>query len=132
MHAVLAHDGTDGVLTGTAFTDGSLRHKHRTAGQAGWAALEWGAGRSGARVVYYGALPVSLPVHRRILRAELWALLQVLVSCLPPIAVFVDNSTVVRGICEGKVCFCCSSRPHADIWRRIWHYIDDIGLGSIG
>ena len=32
----------------------------------------------------------------------------------------------------GRAWCCHSSRPHADVWRRIWHYLDDIGLGTSG
>ena len=62
---------TDDVITGTAFTDGSLQNKHRLGGQAGWSAVELNAEATRARIAYYGPLPVSLPVQRRILRAEL-------------------------------------------------------------
>ena len=72
------------------------------------------------QVVLYGPLPVTLPVHRRILRAEVWALLQLLRSCVPPITVYVDNASVVRGVEAGKRWCCAAARPHADVWRKIW------------
>ena len=120
------------LFTGDGFTDGSLRGGHRTGGQAGWAAVTCPPGETRSVTALYGPLPVALPVQRRILRAELWGLLQILVACMPPLRVHVDNATVVRGVAMGRAWCCHSSRPHADVWRRIWHYLDDIGLGTSG
>lgn len=129
-YAGTQHDG--GVISGEGFTDGSLIGKHRVGGKAGWAVAECLPGQNEARVLYFGPLPCTLPVQKRVLRAELWALLQILVVCLPPLRVHIDNATVVKGVQMGRRWCCHSGRPHADVWRRVWHYLDSIGLGPDG
>jgi len=116
-------------LEGHAASDGSLKHKHRAGGQCGWSV----AGRSGgSEIVIWGSMPCSLPVHKKILRAELWGLFQSLRHCLPPITVHVDCEAVLTMLARGKK-WCTAARTrHADVWRRIWQYIDDIGLGAHG
>jgi hypothetical protein len=80
----------------------------------------------------WGPLPHALPVQRTIARAELYAVRQALRHCLPPIRVHVDCMLILRGVANGRRWCTHSSRPHADIWREIWHLIDDIGLGPDG
>ena len=116
-------------LEGHAASDGSLKHKHRAGGQCGWSV----AGRSGgSEIVIWGSMPCSLPVHKKILRAELWGLLQSLRHCLPPITVHVDCEAVLTMLARGKKCCTAARTRHADVWRRIWQCIDDIGLGAHG
>ena len=119
-------------FSGRGFTDGSLIGKTRVGGQAGWAAIERRPGATEASAVIFGCLPVALPVQRRILRAELWALWRMLVHSMPPLTVHIDNSSVVLGFHMGRRWCCSSGRPHADVWRKIWHVIDDIGVGPNG
>ena len=47
--------------------------------RAGWAVVQCEPGKAIAKVALYGPLPTSLAVHKQILRAGLWAFLQ-----LPP------------------------------------------------
>ena len=120
------------TFSGRGFTDGSLMRKTRTGGQTGWAAIERRCSANEATVVMYGVLPVSLPVQRRILRAELWALWRILVHCLPPLRIYIDNAAVVEGVHKGRKWCCAAARPHADVWRRIWIVLSDVGLGDQG
>ncbi len=46
--------------------------------------------------------------------------------------VHIDNETVVKGVARGKRWCCQARRPHADVWRRIWHILDDVGVGPAG
>ena len=55
-------DDNDGSITGTAFTDGSLKHKHHKGGHAGWGVVERSTESPGSRVAYFGPSLVDLPV----------------------------------------------------------------------
>eukprot|EP00974_Lingulodinium_polyedra_P006013 568656-Lingulodinium_polyedra.AAC.1 len=63
----------------------------------------------------------------RILRGELWAVLQALRRACLPITVHTDNGTVVRGFARGERWCTASGRPHADVWRQIWFVVRDLG-----
>ena len=84
------------------------------------------------QVVAWGPLPTSLPVQRRIARAELFAVLMVLRACLPPVRVHVDCLLILKGIARGVKWCTFSKRPHADVWREIWKALSDIGIGESG
>ena len=60
------------------------------------------------------------------------AVLHVLQRALPPLVVHTDYKAVVTGVLKGKQWCTAPSRPHADVWKRLWHYIDDIGLSPDG
>jgi len=110
-------------------TDGSLKHKHRAGGQCGWAVTGM---QGGDTVTAWGAMPATLPVQKRILRAELWAILQALRHSQPPVHVHTDCAIVLQLLKKGRK-VCTSSRTkHADVWRLIWHCLDDIGLSNGG
>jgi len=110
-------------------TDGSLKHKHRAGGQCGWAVTGM---QGGDTVTAWGAMPATLPVQKRILRAELWAILQALRHSQPPVHVHTDCAIVLQLLKKGRK-VCTSSRTkHADVWRLIWHCLDDIGLSNDG
>ena len=65
------------------------------------------------------------------LRAELWAVLQMLQLALPPLRIYVDNKGVVDGWRRGRTWCCAASRPAADLWSQIWHKLLDIGTEGI-
>eukprot|EP00973_Karenia_brevis_P060546 8420135-Karenia_brevis.AAC.1 len=98
MHCKPDEDGNV-LFQRAAYTDGSLLSKHRRGGQCGWAVV---GGAADARVISWGPMPAQLPVQKRILRAELWALLMALRSCMPPISIYVDCAGVVQGVQMGK------------------------------
>jgi hypothetical protein len=125
-------DGCEGLFTGDTFTDGSMKSKFRRGGQCGWAGVSWTAGAATASMARWGPMPSQLPVQKRILRAELWALLEVLRVCCPPLTIHCDNATVVSGIERGRGWCCSARRPHADVWRHIWRLLEDIELGPSG
>ena len=83
----------EALLENVVGTDGSLTHKHRSGGKCGWAVV---GSQNGQQVAAWGSMPASLPVQKRILRAELWAILQALRHCSPPIQVHTDCAAVFR------------------------------------
>ena len=109
-------------------TDGSLTHKHRSGGKCGWAVVGNQSGQQAA----WGSMPASLPVQKRILRAELWAILQALRHCSPPIQVHTDCAAVLQGLAKGSKKCGAAGAKHADVWRMVWHRVDDIGMGEHG
>ncbi len=130
-----AHDwGVDGqprhgaLATGDVFSDGSVK------------GLLWGATRGGwgvAVVSEEGMVQWSLggtcqDWHPTSLRSELRGVLEALRRAAPPIRLHVDCQAVVDGVNEGRA-YCTSSRREgADLWRKIWPLIEDIGLSSAG
>ena len=67
-------------------------------------------------------------MHRKIKRAELWAFYMVLLKALPPIHIYTDHLAIVQGMEKGSRWCCQAKRPHADVWRLIWHKLEDIGF----
>ena len=87
---------------GKLFVDGSLMCKHGSqGGQAGWAVAPIHETSHELACPAYGAMPISLPVQRRILRAELWALWQAIFLSEPGATFVSDCATVLRGLERG-------------------------------
>ena len=109
-------------------TDGALKQRSPvSAGRAGWAAML--VDDAGAVIAsIYGPCPDVFPTS---LRAELWAVIQMLELALPPLTIWVDNKNVVDGWARGKTWCCSSSRPAADLWKRFWWLLEDIGEGVL-
>lgn len=118
----------DFSFTGDVFTDGALRGGGPVrARRSGWAAV---LVSSSGHVIegLYGTCPDAFPSS---LRAELWAVLQMLVIAIPPFTVWTDSAGVVDGWHRGRVWCCASCRPAADLWRKIWWRLDDMGCDGI-
>ena len=116
------------VFTGNVFTDGAMRGPALARlRRAGWAAV---AVDDNANIVYglYGTCPDPFPTA---FRAELLAVERVLAYAWPPVKLHIDNQEVINGISRGKLWCCNSMRPAADLWRKIWWRIDDIGIDSL-
>ena len=116
-------------LRGNVCTDGSLKHKHRSGGQCGWAAV---SGHGSTPAVTWGCMPAKLPVHKRILRAELWAVLQALRHAVPPIAIHTDCAAVLLGVSRGRRLCCAARSKHADVWRLIWGKFSTLVSARLG
>ena len=96
-------------------------------GHAGWAVAQTHETSHELVCSAHGAMPISLPVQRRILRAELWALWQAIILSEPGATFVSDCATVPRGLERGPKWCTAARRPHADVWRRIWDCFLDIG-----
>ena len=113
---------TDGpIARGQAYTDGALRGSFSRAKRAGWAfivsdgqAQLWG--KSGSLAEHYPS----------VVRSELRALLEILRHTVGGIVVHVDNQEVVDGVHLGRAWCCVAGRDGADLWRSIWHILDDL------
>ena len=46
---------------------------------------------------------------------------------LPPFSLAIDNLTVIKGLRRGEAYCTLPRRPHADLWRRIWFLLRDMG-----
>ena len=76
----------DGVLfTGDVFTDGSRIGRCDVTAGIGWAVVKYDLATGDAELTQYGPMPAQFPVQVRILRAELWAVLQVLGQAVLPL-----------------------------------------------
>ena len=93
---------------------------------AGWAVVQINAATCELVCLARGAMLVSLPVQRRIMRAELWALLQAIILTEPGGTFIKDIAAVLRGLGRGRKWCSVGRRPHADVWRRIWERFRDI------
>ena len=115
---------SDFQLTGDVYTDGAMSGGARKGTErSGWAALL--IDHEGKVVGgIYGTCPDWFPTS---LRAELWAALQALRHGCPPITLWIDNDSVVKGFHRGREWCCDSSRPAADLWRKFWWKFDDLG-----
>ncbi|CAK0858255.1 unnamed protein product [Prorocentrum cordatum] len=118
--------GTDALLSGDIVCDGSKLGTSCWA-QAGWAAMAIDAGGA-PTVQLWGPLPCRFKEQKTVKRAEMWAFLKTLETVLPPCRIFTDHQGILDGIRRGPRWCLSWGRPHADVWRRIWHKIADVGL----
>ena len=107
------HDGTLHVwvhpsvvgnrVGGKLYVDGSLMCKHGAqGGQTGWAVAQVNELTHELVCSAHGAMPISLPVQRRTMRAELWALLQAIILSEPGATFISDWAAVLRGLERGQ------------------------------
>eukprot|EP00973_Karenia_brevis_P038380 5292252-Karenia_brevis.AAC.1 len=117
------------AFSGDVFGDGS-KLGYGPWSQCGWAV----AMRQNAETVRlcWGPLPVSLPVQRRIKRAEMWAFLKALTEAVLPMTYYTDHLGILTGLRKGRQWCCSSKRPHADVWRDIWFRLEDLDFGIHG
>ena len=118
----------DPTFEGDVYSDGSVIGGCRAGCErGGWAGVKV---NEDGQVIFgvYGTCPDWSPSS---LRAELWALLMVLRHALPPITIWVDNDSVVKGFKKGKAWCVCSRRPAADLWDKIWAKVADLGEQGI-
>ena len=61
--------------------------------------------------------------------AEYYILWVVLSFSVPPVHIYTDHANVLRHVARGRAWSCAADRPYAGLWRLIWDFIDDLGLG---
>ena len=76
----------------------------------------------------YGPCPDHYPTA---FRAELRAVIELLMLAMPPIQIWTDNQAVVDGWRRGRTWCCASTRSAADLWMRFWAKIEDIGTEGV-
>ena len=125
-------DAADGepvyFATGDVYTDGSSKGLHWAARRGGWAAValdeagRWLWTKSGT----LGGLNVSS------FRAELRALLEVLLIAVPPLRIHSDNKCVVDGVQRGRAWYTRTKAAGADLWRRVFDRLEELqGQGEV-
>ncbi len=110
----------DRVAAGWVYTDGAMRGRCRRVLRAGWAfafvdaagAVLWGA---------FGSIGERFP---SVVRAELMAVLQVLMCATGHVNICVDNAEVVQGFALGRRWCLHPRREGADLWKKIWEAYD--------
>ena len=108
--------------------DGYLMCKYGAqGGQARWSLAQIDEATHELVCSAHSAMPISLPVKGRIMRAGLWALLLDLILSEPGATFISDCAAVLRGLVRGQKWCTSGRRPHADVWRRIWERLRDIG-----
>ena len=102
------------MVTGDVWVDGSLLYgKYKALRRAGWAFASVAPDGTFQHAAY-GSLP--LPPHRHvILAAELWAVYMVLCVAAPPLRIYTDCLTVLKGIQYGAEWATLPNRRHSDI-----------------
>ncbi|CAK0857903.1 unnamed protein product, partial [Prorocentrum cordatum] len=126
-HAV---EGDEDYFTGGIMCDGSKLGYSEWA-QTGWAAMSINENGE-PKYQMWGPLPCTLPVHRTIKRSEMWAFYMVLEQKLGEGNIYTDHQGIIEGLHKGERCCIGWKRPHADIWKRIWHEIRDLDLDVDG
>ena len=96
-------------------------------GQTGWAVAQVNEVTPEHVCSAHGAMPISLFGQRRIMRAELWALLQAVHLSEPGASFISDCAAVLQGLERGQKWCSAERRPHADVLGRIWDCFRDIG-----
>ena len=123
-------EGDEDYFAGDTVCDGSKLGYSEWA-QTGWAAMS--INESGQpKFQMWGPLPCTLPVHRKVKRAEMWAFYKVLERKLGDGKVFTDHKGIIEGMLKGERWCTSWRRPHADVWKRIWHNIRDMDLDVRG
>ncbi|CAK0864165.1 unnamed protein product, partial [Prorocentrum cordatum] len=123
----VVNEGPEAHLTGDIVCDGSKMGGSKWA-QAGWAAMAIN-GEGAPTIQLWGPLPCQCSVQTTVKRAEMWAFLKVLEVVMPPCRIYTDHQGIVDGLARGANWCLSWKRPRADLWRRIWHMVADIGLG---
>ena len=72
----------------------------------------------------YGPLPGPI---QTVPRAELHAICEALARTVGPIRIHTDHKPTVDGLLHGREWACCPTRVNADLWRRVWFLLDDLG-----
>ena len=124
LERTTGHDDDD--MTGLVAMDSSLQGQHRKGGATDWSIVAC-ADDGSPKVWLNGRSPEELPVQAKILRCELWVLHQTLLHVVPPTKSLTNNATVQKDVCRGQDWCTAAIRPLADLWKKIWAKLDDVG-----
>ncbi len=114
------------TVSGDVYTDGALRGRWRQVMRGGWGVVVLAPDRDTVEWSMHGSCP---DVYPTVLRAELMAVLEALRHAVPPLCLHIDNAEVVAGLGRGREWCTQPCRDGADLWRQVWHYLDELGPG---
>eukprot|EP00972_Heterocapsa_arctica_P065315 9643507-Heterocapsa_arctica.AAC.1 len=118
-----------GVFAGRCCIDGSAYHpRDELLCRAGWAVVQIAGTNDEVVGEVHGNLPGYIQQSGL---AELFAFLMLLVHGVPPIVAVTDYQGLVDGIANGRVWCTALGREGADLWRKVWHKIDDYGMENV-
>ncbi len=118
-------EGVTKTASGDVYTDGSAVGWYWRAVRAGWAAVA--VDTNGKEL--WAMSGTCSEVNASIFRAELKAVMETLRIAVPPLRIHVDNAQVVHGFSEGEEWCVGAGREAADMWRDVWHMMNEIGGG---
>ncbi|CAK0829303.1 unnamed protein product [Prorocentrum cordatum] len=122
----VVNEGSEAHLTGYIVCDGLKMGSSKWV-QAGWAAMTIN-GEGAPTIQLWGPLSCQYSVQKTVKRAEMWAFLKVLEVVMPPCRIHTDHQGIIDGLARGARWCLSWKRPHADLWRRIWHKVVEVGL----
>ncbi|CAK0869555.1 unnamed protein product, partial [Prorocentrum cordatum] len=123
-------EGDGDYFTGDIVCDGSKIGYSEWA-QTGWAATS--INENGMpKYQMWGPLPCTPPVHMEIKRAEMSTFYQALERKPGKGNIYTDHRGNIEGLQKGGRWCISWKRPHADIWKRIWHKVRDLDLDVNG
>ena len=76
----------------------------------------------------YGPLPGPI---QTVPRAELYAICEALARTVGPIRIHTDHKPIVDGLLHGREWARSPNRVNADLWKRLWFLLDDIGGANV-
>ena len=120
-----------GSVTGDLCGDGSgVRVQTPEFARCGWSVCQVahvGDGEGTITVAMHGPLPGRV---QEVPLAELYAFFMAVSHALPPITYWSDCQFVVDGFKAGREGTTKGCHAHADLWKRVWDKIDDVGLAD--
>ena len=63
--------------------------------------------------------------------AEVFAAVQAIRNCFPPLAIHTDSGFLAKGWLHGREWCTAARRAHADVWTQFWDAAEDVGLEHI-
>ena len=122
---LMAEGESDRVITGEVYTDGSAHGAFWKAARGGWCVVVM-EDRGQWRWTLYGTVGGSF-VDSYV--AELKAILEAVRIAIPPITIYTDNAELLRDSAKGKAWCVAAKTRGASMWRDIWRYMEELGLG---
>jgi ribonuclease HI len=117
----------NGLVEGELYTDGARTlHKYKWLSAATCGFAQVANGKVTAEGYCHAAHPrKTSPV------AEMMAIVESLKVCGTTLTIKTDYLPAVQGYRKGKAWCTASSNPFADLWRKIWRKVEDIGEENV-